>query len=344
MTAPPAGESRRRTTIGDVARAAGVSASTVSRAIKGDVQISARTRDRVRGVARQLGYVPNEAARSLVLQHTAIVALVIPDMADPLHGQVASGFEQVVTEHAHKTIIACSGHDAARELDAIESVVAHRAAGIALLGSVVRHEEALRLAGSTPCVFINPENVAYAQHASVPPPGTISSDDASGIRRLVAHLVERGYRKIAYAPGPDLASNIARRDPLAAEVREAGLGELVVVESSDDWRSPVRTARSLRRHAPDVVVCYDDKLAIGLIDALRQAGVRVPEELAIAGFDGIPFAGLVEPHLTTIAQPSTELGHRAATVLMAAIGGAELPPAEVLPVELVIGESTPARR
>lgn len=339
----PHGDGTRRTTIGDVASAAGVSASTVSRAIQGDPQISARTRERVLGLARQLGYVPNEAARSLVLQQTAIVALVIPDMADPLHGQVASGFEQVITDHARKVIVACSGHDPARERDAIESVVAHRVAGIAVLGSVIRHGEHVVVAGSTPCVFINPENVAYARDPGTHPPGTICSDDASGMAQLVDHLVERGYRRIAYVPGPDLASNIGRRDPLAAAVRAAGLDDLIVVDSSDDWRDPVRSARSVRRAAPDAVVCYDDKLAIGLISALRADGVDIPGELAVTGFDGIPFAGLLQPSLTTVAQPSSELGRRAASSLLAAIDGVDGAPAEVLAVELVVGESTPPR-
>jgi LacI family transcriptional regulator len=179
---------------------------------------------------------------------------------------------------------------------------------------------------------------------SPPPPGTIRTDDAAGMRQVLDHLVERGYQRIAYASGPDMASNIARRDPLADAVRRAGLDDLLIAESSDDWRQPERTLRSLRRLAPDAVVCYDDKLALGLMRVLRAAGIDVPGDIAVVGFDGIPFASLAHPSLTTVAQPAAELGRRAASALFTAIGGADLPPAEVLPVELVVGDSTPARR
>ena len=333
----------RRPTIDDVARLASVAPSTVSRSLQGDPQISARTRERVRDVARQLGYVPNEAARSLVLKHTSIVALVLPDIVDPIHAEVATGFEQVTTDHAHKMIVTCSDHDPAREWGAIESIVAHRAAGIALFSSVVRHEDVVRLAGPTPCVFISPQNLAYAQGPGTQPPGTIRIDDAMGMRQIVDHLVERGYRRIAYAPGPDLASNVARRDPLVEAVRRAGLAELVIAEPADDWRDPVRTARSIRRIGPDAVVCYDDKLALGLMRALRKAGTDVPAGLAIVGFDGIPFVDLVHPRLTTVAQPAAELGRRAAEALFASMDGGEPAPATMLPVKLVIGDTTPPR-
>lgn len=334
----------RRVTIQDVARAAGVSAATVSRALKADTQISSRTRDRVVQLAGQLGYVPNEAARSLVLQHTSIVALIIPDMADPVYGQIATGFEQVISDYDHEVILSSSGNMVDREWAAIEAVVAHRAAGIALLGSILRQDDVLNRVGATPCVFIESENIAYAGYAEDAALGSIRSDDKAGMDQVADHLSERGYRRIAYASGPDVASNLTRRDALERAAKARDIEVAMIDAGPDDWREPTHLVRALLRTRPEAVVCYDDKLALGLMNELRASGVSVPSELAIVGFDDIPFASLMHPRLTTVAQPSLELGREAAQMLIASLNGSGPPESRVLPVDLVVRESTPGLR
>lgn len=334
----------RRVTIEDVARAAGVSAATVSRALKSDRQISSRTRDRVVQLARQLGYVPNQAARSLVLRHTSIIALIIPDMADPVYGQVATGFEQVISENDHQVILSSSGNVVEMEWAAVDAVVAHRAAGIALLGSILRQDDVLNRVGDTPCVFIESENIAYAGYAEDSDFGSIRSDDATGMEQVAQHLAERGYKRVTYASGPDVASNVTRRDALERAANAHGLEVTITDPGPDDWRQPAYTARLIIRSQPDAVVCYDDKLALGLMNELRTKGISVPSDLAIVGFDDIPFASLVNPRLTTVAQPSLELGKQAAQMLIQSLNGSDQPSSRVLPVEFVIRESTPPRR
>lgn len=333
----------RRVTIQDVAKVAGVSAATVSRALQGDEQISERTRTRVTKLAQQLGYVRNEAARSLVLQHTAIVALIIPDMADPVYGQIANGFEQVVADHDHKLILSANGNVVQRERDAVDAVVRHRVAGIALLGSILRHEDVLGRAGDTPCVFIDAENVAYAGYAEDASVGSIRSDDASGMEQVARHLSEHGYRKIAYASGPDVASNLTRRSALEEAASSRGLDLRIVDGSMDDWRQPRLMVRDLVKDLPDAVVCYDDKLALAIMNGLRDENVSVPDDVAMVGFDDIPFAAMSNPRLTTVAQPSYELGRQAGEMLMASLHSTTTPESRVLPVDLIVRESTPPR-
>src|SRR5690606_39906441 len=136
-TMNPDESNRRRITCAEVALVAGVSPATVSRSLAGDSQISARTRQRVLKTAQQLGYVPNAAARSLALRHTAILALLIPDLSDPVYGQVSAGFEQLAAEHRMQVILANTGSESGQGWKALEAVMAHRPSGIVLLGSVL---------------------------------------------------------------------------------------------------------------------------------------------------------------------------------------------------------------
>ena len=170
----------------------------------------------------------------------------------------------------------------------------------------------------------------------------IQTDDASGVRAAVDHLIDNGCRHVGYVESGVRASNTIRAETVAATLRSRGIREplRMYVGSVDAWRDPADLAAEIAKDLPDALVCYDDLLALGLMAALRGLGVRVPDDVGLVGFDGIPFAAISNPGLTTVAVPSAEMGRAAAASLIRAVHEGELPDGVMLPVELVVREST----
>ncbi len=314
----------------------------MSRALGDDPRISKRTREIVRRTAEQLRYVPNAAARSLVTQATRTFGLMIPDMTDPHNGQVATAFEQEALARGYGVIVANGFTDAERERSILRASTTQRVAGIALMGSVLDQEEVVAAVAPDLVVFIGTENLALAGPRTDLPVGCIRVDEAGGIDAVIAHLLERGRRHIGYVNGPPVLSNVTRRD---ATLRALGANGLAGRQrqyhgGGDGWLKGAAIAGRIAQDKPDAVLCYDDKLALAVMDGLRKMGARVPEDIAVVGFDDIPFAAFANPRLTTVAQPSAEMGRRAVQMLLAALEGGTLPPSEVLPVHLVVRESS----
>ena len=328
----------RRVTLRDVAAAASVSVATVSRALNDDPQISVATRERVAATAEALGYVPDLAARSLAIRASRTFGLMVPDATDPIHGTVVAGFETAAQAAGYTVIVANSLGDAARERSAIREFTAHRADGLALMGCVLDHEVIAAIVRPSPVVFLNSERLSHGRLAerSV---GCLRPDEPEGIRLLVEHLVEQGCRRFAYVGADRGASNAIRAGAVAAEVA-ARLGTEPVASLS--WRPERRVdlATTLRAAGADAVIGYDDRVALSLLDGFRTIGVSVPRDVAVAGFDDIPFAEISNPRLTTVAQPASEMGEMAVDELVAAITTGRLSPSRVLPVRLVVRESS----
>ncbi|MGZ4769430.1 MAG: LacI family DNA-binding transcriptional regulator [Ilumatobacteraceae bacterium] len=337
--------STRRVTLGDVAQRASVSVATVSRALSGDPQISEATQQRVRQVAADLRYIPNVAARSLVLQSSATFGLMTPDVTDPIHGQVVTGFQQRVAERGYSVILANGFRDAETERRTLREFAAHRVAGIAVMGSVLRQTEVKRLLSPSPTLFIGSDHLPAAGTELDLSRGCLRPDDRDGMNQVADHLIERGYRTIAYVSGSSGANQIIRRDALIAALAERAQPEPVVFQADDADDAGLRAVTAqIRRSRPDVVVCYDDKTALSLMDELRSAGVGIPEEIGVVGFDDIPFARISNPRLTTVSQRSDELGRISAEFLLATLDGKRLPLSQLMPVTLVVRETTPGPR
>jgi DNA-binding LacI/PurR family transcriptional regulator len=329
-------------TIEDVARGAGVSVATVSRALRDQPQVNARTRTRVVTVARRLGYVPNRAARSLVIRATQTLGLLIPDATDPIHGQIVTGFAQEAAAHAYTVILANGFDDPAHERRALEIFAMHRADGVALMGSMLRQRETRLAMRPSPVVFVIGEHPALAGYRSDLVRGCIRADDIQGMDAVVRHLFDSGYRRVAYAAGQGSASDITRRDAVRRALAAANVGEPLRVYESLPQRGGTNgaVAAAIAGDPPDALICYDDKLAFQLVDQLREHGITVPRDIAVVGFDDIPFARMANPRLTTVAQPSVEIGRRAAAMLLTAIRTGTMPQSIQLPVRLVVREST----
>jgi len=340
MRRPP----ERRVVLADVARLAGTSEATASRALKHDPRIGETTRAAVHAAATKLGYVPNAAARSLRAKRTHILGLLLDDLADPVHAKVAAGFEEAAAGQGYAVFIMTGLHDPERERRALTAFVEHRADGIVVASCVSDPADVLARVPADHVIFVQPDYPALADGAEVPTRGVLRTDDSAGVAATVRHLVERGYRRLTYVGPGSWSSNAWRRAAATATIEELGHGPIDFIDVAvDAWRDASAVARTLAADPPDAVLCYDDKLALGLLDALRSTNLVVPDDLAVVGFDGIPAARQSWPRLTTVDVPSVEVGRRAVEMLMASLREGRIPPSQVMPVRLVIGDSTPPR-
>jgi DNA-binding LacI/PurR family transcriptional regulator len=252
------------------------------------------------------------------------------------------GLEQAATAQGYTVLLANGFSDPSLERQALQVFTAQRTDGIVLVGSMLNPQEANVLVSPCPVVFVGGENVSLAGYRSELPTGSIRLDEMAGIAAVVAHLRECGYRRVVYVNGPDLASNVTRRDAALRCLAEAGItGGLYPypggVESLGAFST---TVSALAAERPEALICYDDVEALGIIDALRERGLRVPDDIAVVGFDDIPFARIANPRLTTVAQPSEEVGRRAFGMLLDGLKNGALPASIMLPVRLIIRESS----
>lgn len=338
----------RPVVLADVARLAGTSEATASRALKNDSRIGLATRDAVRAAAQKLGYVPNAAARSLRARRTHILGLLLDDLADPVHGQVAAGFEAAAAARGYAVFIMTGLHDAEREQRALRAFAEHRADGVAVASCVSHPRDVHARFPAERVVFVQPEYPELAAGERPPSHGVLRADDAGGVASMVRHLVDRGYSRIGYV-GPGVgASDSIRRATAVAVAGELAVAPVREFASGiEGWRDASAVARDVAREVSsgsmDALLCYDDKLAVAMLDGLRTAPLDIPADLAVTGFDGIAATRLSMPRLTTVAVPSVALGHRAVEMLATSVLDGVLPESEVVPVSLVIRESTPER-
>jgi DNA-binding LacI/PurR family transcriptional regulator len=333
MTGDDARGPRRRPTLREVAAAAGVATSTVSRSLRDDPQIGEATRETIKRIAAELRYIPNATARTLAVSSSRMLGLVVPDVTDPVHGQIVQGFESVARRERYTVIISSSGYDADQELGALHAFAANQVAGIASFGGVL-DAAAVNAQRIGNVVVMNPEDPGAL--GSAPGRGLITFDDVGGIREAVRTAVELGNRRLGFVAGPERASCIRRRQAVVGAAAELGLPPVRLIDGED--APPAETVRRIAGEPLDTVVCYDDQRALSLLDALRSAGVRVPEDLGVIGFDDIPQSAISNPRLTTVSVPHHEIGMRAAEALLAGIDG-PLPPSAMVPTRLVVRES-----
>ena len=328
-----------------MAQRAGVSRSTASRALGDDPRIGFATRTSVKRAAAELQYIPNATARSLRVKRTRTFGLLLPALSDPADSQIASAFEQAAGEDGFEVLFLSGLGDPARERLAMRTFSERGMDGVAILAGMTSLSDAHELVDPNRLVVMLSERRELRGHPVQP--GMIEIDEAAGVEAAVDHLVDRGYRRIAYVESGTRISNLVRREACASALRRRGFpDELDRFEAPENaWRAPEELAGRIAARLPDALVSYDDKLALALMSALRDLGIRCPDDVGIVGFDAIPFAAMSNPRLTTVAAPYVELGHLAATTLINALQTGTLPHGVLLSVELVEGGSTrPASR
>ena len=341
---------RKRVTIEDVARAAGVSRQTVSRAINDLGEISPQTRARVLRIAEEMGYRPSGIARGLATQRTRTLGLVIPDVANPFFSDVARGAEHVAYTGEYNVFLCNTNEDPKRELAVLRSLEEKRVDGVVLCSSRLDDDELRRIVARHPAVvLVNRRLEPGGERTGV---GSVTIDDVAGGRIVTRHLLDSGHRAVGFLAGPPAShSGRWRAEGYRAALATAGLAVhpawTVPCPASVDGGH--QAARDLLISHPELTAlfCYNDLVAVGALRACADLGRRVPGDVAIAGFDDIMLAALVTPPLTTCRVPRYELGVQAMRLLLNQIDGcpdeAGQHPCDaiVLRPELVVRASAP---
>jgi LacI family transcriptional regulator len=330
---------RPRTTLKDVARAVGVNVSTVSRALNPDSghPVSDELATKIRAASERLHYVPNTAASSLRTLRSRTVGVIVPDIADPAYPPIIRGIEDALASHGYVAILANTDGDARRQQRIVETMRGRAVDGL-ILATAARSDPALARLG-VPVVTV----VRAADDARF---ASVVHDEEEGIRRILTHLVSYGHREIAMIAGPQALSTGYRRfRAFEAQRKIVGLARSkpnAAFATTFNESEGERCAEALlaRGQAFTAVVCANDRLAVGAIAALRRHGLACPDDVSVTGYNDMPLADRLQPPLTTVRVQHHKGGFESAELIVALMRGETQPRHIVLPVEIVIREST----
>ncbi len=354
-------------TIREVASAAGVSAQTVSRAISGKGYVAAATRARVDDVARRLGYTPNRVASSMVTGRTMSIGIVVPDISYSFFPEIVLGAETAARQAGYNLILCNTAENDDQERRVIAFLHEARVDGMIMAGARLPDRELLA------ALAMHRHFVSINHPVPTESGGSVRSDHMRGIALAVDHLIQCGRWVIAYMAGPEhvyaaqerlagflqAAQEAGRQsDPTLIVPYSANLADgrrtlrewLAAGEAgAEAWHEARATlgrggALRLLRDRPDVdsIICYDDQIAVGALQACAELGRRVPEDVAITGCNDLPIASQVTPRLTTQRIPRYEMGATAARLLIERIGGDTTRAEVVFQHQLIVRESAPA--
>lgn len=328
--------------IRDVAERAGVSVGTVSNVLNKPDRVSEAVATRVHDAIRELGYVRNDAARQLRAGRSSSVGLVVLDARNPFFTDVARGAEDAAAEHGVAVLLGDSDEKPEREAAYLDLFEEQRVRGVLVspLGDIRERLQRMRALG-TPVVLVD----RMAEDASL---SSVSVDDVAGGRTAVAHLLETGRRRIAFVGGPlglrQVADRLVGAQHAVAAVPEAQLEVLEgsALSVSEGRRMGEQLVARDPTERPDAVFTANDLLAVGLLQALvMRGGVRVPDDIALIGFDDIDFASATIVPLSSLRQPSRLIGQTALGILLEEADDPTLAPRQVVfQPELVIRESS----
>ena len=324
------------TTIRDVAHRAGVSIATVSRALRDAGSVTPQTRARVTRAAADLEYVPSQLGRQLAQGRHAANGIVFPDLSGPYYAEVVLGYESVAAE-LERSVLILSTHGR-RDVDTLVTGLAARCDGIVVLGRTVGDDVVERLTRrGTPVVLV--------ARTPVPDADSVNAETSAAASMLGDHLADAGARTVCFLGDPDASSEASERYAGIKAAAERGGAEVSLARVPDfSEDAGARAAQDLLRDRrtqslPDAFACANDELALGLMLGLRGAGVSVPGDLLVSGWDDVMAARYAG--LTTVRQPMRELGIRAAQLLDERISHTrEQPVHEVLATELIVRNST----
>ena len=327
-------------TIHDVAKRAGVSAMTVSRVINRSNYISPKTRERVEAAVAELGYVPNTLARSLRMKGTQTLALVLSDITNPFFTTLGRGVQDAARAQGFNVIFCNTDESETEQAEQLITLVQKRVDGVLLVPAASSAEPVAYLKKHKIPVVVLDRRV---QGCSV---DSVRCDSELGAYQLTKLLLDLGHRRIAVLSGPEAVSTASDRVAgYRRALAEAGCSPAaeLVFHGTYTLAGGRQMARAALAQSPRPTAFFaaNNFIAIGAYQALKETGLRVPEDVAIAAFDDLPLTMMVEPFFTVVAQPAYEMGQHAIQLLLARLGGEE--PAEcrevILPFELIVRQS-----
>lgn len=326
----------------DIADDLGVSLMTVSKALRSHSDISEVTRERVLRRARELNYQPNWIARSLVTRRTYTIGVVIPDLMHSFFAEVANGLARELAPAGYQMLVTNSDENADTERGQIELLLARNVDGL-IIASALEHWKkgmpAVLKSSSIPYVLID-------RRPSSPGFNYVGTCDEEVGRLAAGHLIEQGCTRIAHIRGPERPNSLRRLHGFRQTMEQHGKKtppEYVAIGGRDDegGYGAMRQLLALKR-PPDAVSCYNDPVAAGAIKAVLEAGLRVPEDVAIIGAGNVHYSDLLRVPLSTVDQGSSTIGATAAKMLLTCIESKESPEPRLvqLPPKLVVRDSS----
>jgi len=328
----------RKPTMSDVARLAGVGTMTVSRVLSGTVRVSAETTQRVQTAIEQLKYRPNVLARAFRGQRSHSIGLIIPYLYDPFFAGCAHAVTAVAREHGYSVIITTSDEDPETEFAAADEMLQRHVDGLLVIPARIRQSRLTRsLFGKTPVV-------AFDRPVPDPSIDTVLVQNAIGSRRITEHLIEHGHRHITFiALSRSLFTISTRFAGYRRAMQDAGLEVCPIFDcNSEEIAEQILKAKMERDTPPTAVVTSNTLVTRYILGAISRLGLRIPNDLAFAGFDDFDLAEFTSPPLTVVRQPAQEMGRVAANLLFDRIARGEMPHTGnriVLPVEIVLRRS-----
>ncbi len=335
-------------TIKDIARELGISPSTVSRALKDHPDISSKTKVAVNALAEKLNYQPNIVALNLRQKKTFTIGVVIPELVHFFFSTVISGIEDVAYQAGYSVILSQSNESYEREKTDIKALFNSRVDG--MLISVSRetknfeHIESV-IAKGIPVVF-------YDRTYNSPMSSNVIVDDYIGAKEAVNHLIEQGYRKIAFLEGsPGLIISADRKRGYMDALKDHGLEQKeaftqeCVTGSMEEGKRATKKLLSMPE-PPDAIFAASDPLATGAMQSIKEKGLRIPQDVGVVGFSNWSYGSLIEPSLTTVDQPGFEMGQEAARLLIRQIElsdkdqGDPVPETKILKTRLIVRDSS----
>jgi LacI family transcriptional regulator len=325
--------------IKDVAREAEVSTATVSHVINNTRFVSEEVRARVLEAIERCGYYPNAQARSLASGRSHTLGLVVSDITNPFFPELVKSIEMAAFERGYDLVLANTNYDSERTSNYVRRIIERKVAGVALMTSELDTALIDELARRDVCVVFLDLGSA-GEHMS-----NLVVNYAVGIKEAIQHLVSLGHQRIAYISGPVRLRSAAKRREAFRDCLTRMLPDArpAVYEGDFKIEGGRRAAYEMieRGRLPTAVVAANDLTALGAMQEFRAAGLRIPQDISIVGFDDISFASLTDPPLTTICLPRTELGRRAVEALMTTIEHPDRQGVEIqIPTYLVLRGST----
>ena len=335
---------RGKATVKDVARAAGVSVTTVSRVLNNPDLVVSEKQELVQRALQTLDYIPNQLARSLISRRSKAIGLVVPTISNPVFAPTIEAIQRALDRAGYAVLIHCCERDPEREFKQVRTLIERGVDGVILTGSVHVPELAALLA-RTKLPYVS-QDVAV----DLPLGPSIALDNAGALEIAIDYLHEMGHRAIAVLTGP-IANTPPINDRFASAVGRIKAHGLTLPDDwlviTDDYRGVSVKAAAARlfalSHRPTAVVCTGDILALGVVSEARAQGLRTPEDLSIIGCGDTDMGHYVDPPLTTVHMPFAEMGEAAVAHLLALLEGRAPPPFMVLPARLVVRRSV-ARR
>jgi LacI family transcriptional regulator len=306
--------------IRDVAKRAGVSAITVSRAMNNSGAVNPATRERISKAIEELHYVPNTLARSFRSKQTCLIALVLSDITNPFWTTVARGIEDIAEKNGFHVILCNSDENPEKEANYINVLLQRRVDGIIIAPTITDKNRFLMLKRhALPCVLLDRRVDGFKCD-------TIVSDGREGARKMTEHLLRLGYRRIAVVAGPPTISTAQDRVEgycQAFKENRVPIDESLIVRDTYRENSGYESVKKLlkQEQRPEAIFAGNNFIAVGALHAIRELGLRIPEDVALAGFDDIPQGSLISPALTVVSQPAYEMGVSAAESLLSRLSG-----------------------